>query len=180
MVCCALTGQGLGRPLLHQRRPAPVRPGSGRYFPFFISFMQPNKIAGTWHLVSAQLDPAGSNMPLYGPTPSGQLIFTTDGFFSVVVHDPGVAPFAAGMPGQGTAAENQAAVVGSLGLFGTYTVDEEGEFLSEEVIGCTFPNWNGLRRTRSQLTETVTGNRMVERLTDPGSPLIVLVWERAR
>lgn len=141
--------------------------------------MHPNKVAGTWRLVSAQLDPNGRNEALYGPNPSGQLIFTADGFFSVVVHNPAVPPFAAGAPGQGTAAENQAAVAGSLALYGTYLVDENGEFLSEVVLGCTFPNWNGLHRTRQQLTETVTGDLMVEHLTDPGSPLIELQWQRA-
>jgi hypothetical protein len=138
-----------------------------------------NNIAGTWRLVSAQLDPQGLNSPLYGPQPSGILIFTADYHFAVVVHNPHVPAFAGSSPGQGTAVENQAAVAGSLGLYGTYQVDAQGEFLSEVVLGSTFPNWNGLARTREQLTETVTGDQMLERLTDPGNPPIELVWQRA-
>jgi len=138
-----------------------------------------NKVVGTWRLVSAQLDPQGLNSPLYGPEPSGILIFTADYHFAVIVHNPQVPAFAGGSPGQGTAAENQATVAGSLGLYGTYQVDEQGEFFSEVVLGSTFPNWNGLARTRQQLTETITGNQMLERLTDPGSPPIELVWQRA-
>lgn len=54
---------------------------------------------------------------------------------------------------QGTDAENRAAVAGALGLGGTYTVDEDGNFASER----TFPNRNGLSRDTSRLTKTVQG-----------------------
>lgn len=117
---------------------------------------------------------------MYGPRPSGQLIFTQDLHFAVVINDTDVPRFASSNRSEGTAAENKAAVAGALTLYGTYTVDELGRFAGEHVIGCTFPNWNGLDRDTSTLTETVEGDRMIEHLHDPGGRLIEIVWERVR
>jgi len=76
--------------------------------------------------------------------------------------------------------ENRAVVSHDLALYGTYTVDEQGNFLTEHVVASTFPNWNGLGRDTSRITESVDGNRMIERLHDPGGPRIVIVWKRAK
>ena len=46
-------------------------------------------------------------------------------------------------------------MVGNLALFGTYTVDGEGNFTGNLVQGCTFPNWIGDQRTAEQLKEGV-------------------------
>ena len=62
----------------------------------------------------------------------------------------------------------------------TYTVDGQGRFATEHVIASTFPNWTGLSRDTSRITETVSGDTMVERLKDPGGPQIVILWKRAR
>ncbi len=139
-----------------------------------------NNVAGTWRLASAQLDPQGANTPIFGPQPSGLLMFAEDLHFVELLHDPAVPKFAADAWNQGTAAENKAAVAGSLSLYGTYTVDDDGNFYSERVLGATFPNWNGLARGRRELTLTVEGDRMTERLTDPGAPLVVIEWQRVK
>lgn len=142
--------------------------------------MPKNNIAGTWQLVSAQSDPQGANAPLFGAQPSGLLIFTEDLHFAEVLRNPAVPSFAADNPNQGTDAENKAAMTGGLGISGTYTVDEDGNFYSERVLNTTFPNWNGLARDRRQLTLTLEGNRMTERLADPGKPLTLIIWERVQ
>ena len=69
-------------------------------------------------------------------------------------------------------------VTRDLALYGTYTVDKRGRFATEHVIASTFPNWNGLDRDTRQITETVEGDAMTERLQDPGGPQIVIVWKR--
>ena len=71
-------------------------------------------------------------------------------------------------------------MAGALGQFGTYSVDENGIFESNTIVGSTFPNWNGLRRTRPRLSLTVHGDRLIEELRDPGAPLIRIVFERVR
>lgn len=138
----------------------------------------PNRVLGTWQMVSSKLDPDGANRDVMGPTPSGFLIFTRDMTFAVVVRDPTIQNFASPDRAKATAAENKAAMAGGLGLFGTYTVDAEGNFASEHVIGSTFPNWSGLDRTTSSLREVVSGDTMTEYLEDPGAPKIRIVWKK--
>ena len=55
----------------------------------------------------------------------------------------------------GTPEENKAVVVGSISLFGTYTVDEAAKTIIYKVESSTFPNWDGheLKRTITSLTD---------------------------
>ena len=139
-----------------------------------------NLVAGTWIMVSAQANPDGENKPLFGPHPNGLLIFTVDLHFADVLINPDVARFASGDRDGGTDAEDKAVVARDRALYGSYTVDERGRFATEHVTASTFPNWNGLNRDTRQITETVEGDTMIERLQDPGGPQIVIMWKRAR
>jgi hypothetical protein len=139
-----------------------------------------NMVAGTWQMVSATADLDGEVRNLFGLTPAGCLIYTEDLHFAVVINDPTVPHFASSNRAEGTTAENRAAIAGALGLYGTYTIDDEGRFASAHVVGSTFPNLNGLNRTTATLTESVDGDRMVEHLHDPGGPKIEIIWQRAR
>ena len=111
----------------------------------------PNKVLGTWRMVSAQIDPDGKNLPAYGPMPNSLLVFTADMHFVEVLTDATVPKFASNERGHGTAEEDQAAMAGSIGFFGTYTVDGNGDLSGNRVEGSTFPNWIGDLRTRKEL-----------------------------
>lgn len=140
----------------------------------------PNKVVGTWRMVSAQLDPQGANTPAYGPNPHGWLVFTPDLTFVEVLTDPRVPRFASNVRGQGTDAENRAAMAGGIGFFGRYSVDARGEFSGNRVEGSTFPNWVGSVRTRDDLQMMVAGDRMIETFRRPEGTQIRIVWERVR
>ena len=75
--------------------------------------------------------------------------------------------------------ENRAAVAGSIGIFGTYTVDADGRFSGNRVEGATFPNWVGDVRTTDDLRFVVDGNRMTENFTRPDGTRITITFERA-
>ncbi len=139
---------------------------------------RPNKVLGTWRMVSAQTDPDGKNLPAYGSAPNSLLVFTADMHFVEVMTDSTIPKFASDERGQGTAKENQAAMAGSIGLFGTYTVDETGAFSGNRVTGSTFANWIGGVRTRKELQMVVNGDRMLETFTRPGGTKIKIIWER--
>ena len=131
-------------------------------------------------MVSAQIDPEGKNLPAYGPAPKSLLVFTADMHFVEVLTDSTILKFAANARGQGTAAENQAAMAGSIGFFGSYTVDEEGNLSGDRVEGSTFPNWVGDVRTRKELQVTVDGDRLLEIFKRPEGTRIVIDWRRVR
>ena len=139
-----------------------------------------NKVLGTWRMVSAQLDPDGRNLPAYGPAPSSLLVFTADMHVIEVMTDSIVPKFASNARGHGTAEENQAAMAGSIGWFGTYTVDENGELSGDRVEGSTFPNWVGDVRTRKDIQVIVDGDRMLESFRRPEGTRIVIGWRRVR
>lgn len=140
--------------------------------------MEQNRIAGTWKIVSAFADPGGKNIPVLGSRPSGLLIFTENLYFSVVVNNPEIPKFISGDRFNGTPEENKSSVINSLGLFGTYTVDDNGDFLDQHVIGSTFPNWNDIHRGRTEITETVQGNQMIEHLKLPEGLRVEIIWEK--
>ena len=91
--------------------------------------------------------------------------------------DPSVPRFASGVRESGTAEEDKAAVIGNLALFGTYTVDSEGNFTGNQVQGCTFPNWIGDQRTAEQLKEVVDGDHMQE-IFQSGDVRVEIRWQR--
>lgn len=140
----------------------------------------PNRLVGTWRMLSAQIDPDGANRPAYGPEPHGWLVFTPELTFVEVLTDPRVPRFASEVRGEGTDAENRAAMAGSIGFFGRYSVDAQGEFTGNRVEGATFPNWVGGVRTREQLRFVVQGDRMVEDFQRPDGTRIRIHWERVR
>ena len=115
-----------------------------------------NKVIGTWRMMSATIDPGVKNISAYGQKPNGLLVFTPDMHFVEVLTDAEVPRFASNARGEGTDDENRMAMSRSIGFFGTYTVDETGEFSGNRVEGATFPNWIDSVRTRDDLRLVVT------------------------
>jgi len=145
-----------------------------------IKNMKKNNVAGVWTLVSGYLDNHGTKINILGPHPAGMLILTEDLHFTVIVHNPDIPKFASGDRANGTAEEYKTAVTNSLGVYGTYTVDENGDFLEQQAVGSTFQNMNGTSRGRNELTEKIEDNRMMENLKIADGISVNLVWQRAQ
>ena len=146
----------------------------------FAQARPPNQVLGTWRMVTAQIDPDGKNLPAYGDKPNGMLVFTEDMHFVEVLTDANIPKFASNERGKGTAEENRAAMAGSIGFFGTYTVDKEGVFSGNRVDASTFPNWIGEVRTRKDLRLIVEGDRMTEHFQRPDGTRILIIWQRVK
>ena len=99
-------------------------------------------------------------------------------FVIVVINNPDIPKFVSGDRLNGTPEEYKAAVINSLGVYGTYTIDENGDFLEEQVLGSTFPNMNGTSRGGGEITEKVDGNRMMENLKIADGINLNVVWQR--
>lgn len=139
-----------------------------------------NQIVGTWRMVSATIDPGGKNISAYGEKPNGLLVFTPDMHFVEVLTNAETPPFASNVRGEGTDDENRMAMSRNIGFFGTYTVDERGEFSGNRMEGATFPNWVGSVRTRDDLTLVVAGDRMTERFLRREGTEIRIEWQRVK
>lgn len=138
----------------------------------------PNAIAGTWRLVSSQVDQDGTIIDVFGPKPGGLLVFTEDLHFVEVLRDTTVPGFASDDRTEGTPDENATAVAGALGQYGTYTVTADGEFAGNTIDGSTFPNWSGLTRDTTRLRFTLDGDTLTEHLTDPGAAPVTVTYRR--
>ena len=140
----------------------------------------PNQVAGTWRMISAELETADGSTPAYGTKPSGLLVFTEDLHYVEVLTDANVPKFASGVRGHGTPEENRLAMASSIGMFGTYTVDHDGQFVGDRVEGSTFPNWVGDVRTRKELQIVIDGDRLTEHFRRPDGGRINIIWQRVR
>lgn len=78
----------------------------------------------------------------------------------------------------GNAEENAAVVGGTIGQYGTYTVDENGAFESDIITGSTWPNRNGVQYRTPELTLTVNGDQLTEVLASPGRPMLRIEFVR--
>jgi len=138
-----------------------------------------NKVAGAWKPITINATINGKTIEPFGPRPEGLLVFAENMHFVECLTDPGVPKFASDDRQAGTAEEIKAAFMGTLGLFGTYTVDDEGEFTGNHVEGSTFPNWNGNTRDNTHLTEVVDGDTMTEIFYD-GDFTVHIAWQRVK
>ena len=108
-----------------------------------------DQIVGSWTYASADTVRAdGSRVPTWGPNFSGLVIFGADGHFVSLVGRADVPKFASGSRAAGTADENKAAMIGSIALFGTYTINEADRSLTYHIERSSFPNWSGTDQKR--------------------------------
>ena len=139
-----------------------------------------NPLVGTWTLVLVDnVRPDGSRVHLYGPSPSGLLMFDAGGRYGLQIVSAGRPAFAANDKGRGTADEYQAAVQGSNAHFGTYAVDQAKGTITFRIEHASFPNWEGTEQTRAF---TLVGDHLkytVPAPTTGGGAVGEVEWQRA-
>ena len=153
--------------------------------PVFLSaataaFAQSSKdLIGTWELVSATVDRAGTRSEPFGPNPKGLLVFDPRGRFSIVVTRADLPKIAGNTRLAGTARENGAIVQGSIAYFGTYSVREEDRVFVVHVEGSTFPNWVGTDQTRIY---AIAGDQLkyTNTIRSGGEGTALVVWKRVK
>lgn len=135
-------------------------------------------ITGTWSLVSnITTDASGKKDPTYGEKPMGQVTFTREGRYTLIISRPDLPKIAANNRLKATADENKAITGGMLAHFGKYKVDHDGKSFTLSIESSSFPNWNGTQQKR---LFSVSGNEL--KWTTPqssGGGSSDLVWKRA-
>jgi hypothetical protein len=136
-------------------------------------------LAGTWRLLIADaVNPDNTQTPLFGPNPSGSLIITPNGHFSLQVVRYNRPKFAANDRLKGTADENKAAIQGMFSEFGTWTLDEPSKTLTLRVEASSYPN---LDETTQKYTITALNPNDVLTYTVPnpvtGTLPLTVAWK---
>ena len=138
------------------------------------------RLVGSWRLVryeaGAQGEPAAA---IYGPNPSGRLMYDAAGRMSVHVVDPRRRKFVSDDRLVHTPEEVREAFDGYFGYFGTYTVDAAAGTVTHHIAAASFPNFAGTEQKRYFV---LSGDRL-ELTTPPmlrgGKTVTVhVVWER--
>jgi hypothetical protein len=106
------------------------------------------------------------------------LIFTDNGCYSSIIVRSNLPKYASKNRMQGTPDENKATVQGSIGTFGTYSVDEAEKAFTARFEGSTYPNYIGTEQTRPV---TIAGDEL--KIINPSSSYAEkteLVYRRAK
>ena len=122
-------------------------------------------------------------MPEFGPNPSGTLMFSPSGHYSVEIMRANLPKFASNDREKSSTDENKAVAQGTLAHFGTYTVNDADKSFNFRVESSSFPNWNGTQQKRS--ITALTDDVLTYNVPNPaGMPSDVthveLVWRRAK
>jgi hypothetical protein len=138
------------------------------------------QLVGEWKLVSTvntAKDGKVTKGISFGPTPSGQFIFTASGRYASVNTNPAIPKFASGNRMQGTPEEYKATVHGSSASFGTYSVSPDGKVLTLKQEGGTWALWTGTEQKRNL---TISGDDMKYTLASSVGGNSELVYKRIK
>ena len=105
-------------------------------------------LVGTWTLASATIRSGEVKMDMFGPDPSGTLMFGRDGHYALIFLRRDLPKLTSNNRLSQTVEESRAITKGSIAHFGTYAVDETGKFLVLRIESSTFPNWAGAEQRR--------------------------------
>ena len=103
-------------------------------------------VVGAWTLVSADIHRDGYRIQVFGPDPSGMLMFGADAHYALVFLRRDLPRIASHDRTTETPGESQAIAQGSIAHFGTYAVQDDA--LVFHIQGGTFPNWTGASQRR--------------------------------
>jgi Lipocalin-like domain len=105
-------------------------------------------LVGTWTLASATIRSGEVKVDMFGPDPSGTLMFGRDGHYALIFLRRDLPKLTSNNRLPQTVEESRDITKGSIAHFGTYAVDETGKFLVLRIESSTFPNWAGAEQRR--------------------------------
>jgi hypothetical protein len=112
----------------------------------------PSVLAGTWTLTRAdEIRPDGEIVEPYGADATGLLMIDSSGRYSLQIFRQHRPRFAAGDKRRGTAAEFEAAVLGTSAHVGRCSVEPATGTLTFSIEHAAYPNWEGTVQKRKYL-----------------------------
>jgi hypothetical protein len=147
--------------------------------PLPASAVTASSLVGTWTLTAADnLQPDGSRVHAYGPSPQGILVFGADGRYTLQIFRADRMKFASGDKLHGTPEEYKDASIGMSCHFGRYTVDSAKGTITFQIAQASFPNWDGAAQTRPF---TLAGDDLEWHVpATPDGKIPISAWRRVR
>lgn len=136
-------------------------------------------LRGTWTLLSSVTDKDGTKTDQFGHNPKGMMSLDAGGHFMLTIIASGLPKFAANNRAAGTADENKAVMLNSIGMIGTYSVNQADKTLIFRVESATFPNWNGTEQKRLIVTSSKDELKYITPTASSGG-VGTVTWRRAK
>jgi hypothetical protein len=141
-------------------------------------------LVGAWTLLlNDAVKTDGTHVPQFGPNPSGILMFSPDGHYSVEIMRANLPKLAANNREKPSADEMKAIALGALSHFGTFAANDADKSLTFRVEASSYPNWNGTqqKRTITALSDDVLTYTVKNPSANPGGvDHVELVWRKAK
>ena len=143
-----------------------------------ISKIAKNKLIGSWTLVAINnKSPDGKTVQTFSSN-DGILIFNANGTYIQALIRSDLPKFASNNRNTGSADENKAVVQGSLAIYGTYKINNDGT-LTLHMERSTFPNWNSGDQKR--IVTALTTSEMKFQIPAPSvGGVSEAVWKRVK
>jgi hypothetical protein len=110
-------------------------------------------LVGTWMQVSLDTVSAdGTRRPLYGENAKGMVIYTSDGYFTLMQASVDLPKLKSGLPSKATPEEAKAVIANSIAYFGKYSLDETSMILTIDIHASTFANLAGSSSEKRNIT----------------------------
>jgi hypothetical protein len=140
------------------------------------------QLVGMWALVSAENTSAeGAKSMPFGPNPRGIAVLDANGRFVILNMTSTLPKIASNNRASATPEENKAIVSGSLGLYGTWTVNEAEKTLVWRIEASTFENWVGQEQKRPINSVTTDQISWINPTASTGvAARTVLTWKRVK
>lgn len=137
------------------------------------------QLVGAWTLVSVINEQSdGTKIEGFGPSPKGIIIFTRDGYFSLLQTRADLPKVAANDRAKATPEEATAIAKGSIAYYGTYVANDADKIVAVKIETSTFPNLIGTDQKR--IVTSITPDEL--KFTNPRTPsgaILYTVWKRA-
>ena len=138
-----------------------------------------NPLIGTWTVVYVNDERAeGVDLPLYGPKPSGMLMFDAQGRYSLQICAAGRPRFTSNDRRNASPDEYKAAVSGCNTHWGRYSVNETNGTIIFRIEHALYTNWEG---TIQERPFRMANGLLRYRVPQPSTEAVnaVVVWRRA-
>jgi hypothetical protein len=122
-------------------------------------------LVGTWVQVSLDTVSAdGTRRSLYGENAKGMIIYTSDGYFTLMQASVDLPKLKSGLPSKATPEEAKAIIANSIAYFGKYSLDETSMVLSLDIHASTFANLTDNPSEKRSITLLTAGELKFTRL----------------
>ena len=140
-----------------------------------------DQLVGTWMLTSVTAERAdGSKAEPFGNDPRGIIVFTPEGYFSLLQSRRELPKIAANDRAKATADEANAVVDGSIAYYGTYSVNEADKTIAVKIEQSTYANLMGGPEQKRIITSLTAYELKFTNPRTPAGVTLLTVWKRAQ